>query len=341
MKNKLLSKSNIVIYLLIAAFIVGAFASKYFLGLENLKLIMFSCCVYGVIAIGQSLVMITKEIDLSVGAMIAFLPTLAVQTINRISQLTGNGKIIVGGNYIMTNWIFIVILTLVFGALVGLVNGLITVKLKVPSLIVTLGMMTALGGLVYVLSGGYDLYMTNMEGVKWIGTFAVGGVVPVNFIIFIAIGTVMVILMRYTKFGMRIYSTGGRERAARLSGINTDKWKTIAFMLSGLFTGVAALIYCSRMETIGASQGSGYEMTAIAICVVGGVTLEGGKGTILGSMLSAILITVVLNIQQLLGLVSWYQNLTVGIIVVFAALLHNYRGSEKKKTVRARAATAE
>ena len=97
---------------------------------------------------------------------------------------------------LMTNWMLIVLLTMAGGILMGMVTGLIVVKLKVPSLIVTLGTMTALSGLVYVLSGGYDLYLTNMEGVNWVGTKAAGNVIPVNFIIFLSIGIVMAVLMK-------------------------------------------------------------------------------------------------------------------------------------------------
>lgn len=333
-KKSIFSKDNILIFILIIALIAGAFASPTFLKLNNIKNILFSCCVYGILAVGQACVMITKEIDLSIGAMIAFLPTLSIQIIDRLTKLAQGKSIIVGGNYVMTNWMLIVLLTMAGGILMGMVTGLIVVKLKVPSLIVTLGMMTALSGLVYVLSGGYDLYLTNMEGVNWVGTKAAGNVIPVNFIIFLSIGIVIAVLMKYTKFGMRMYSTGGKEKAAAISGINTGRWKIIAFMISGLCAGIAAIIYCSRMETVGASQGSGYEMTAIAMAVVGGVTLEGGKGTIMGTVLSTVLLTVVLNIQQLLGLVSWYQNLTIGIIIVFAALLHNYKGKRFKTTLQ-------
>lgn len=329
-KKRLLSKDNILVVILIVALIVGAVASPTFLKLNNLKNIMFSCCVYGILAIGQAVVMITKEIDLSIGAMIAFLPTLSIQIIERLSELILGKGIIIGGNYVMTSWPLIVLLTLVCGGLIGLLNGLIVVKLKVPSLIVTLGMMTALSGFVYVLSGGYDLYLTNMGGVNWVGTTAIGNVIPVNFVIFLSLGIIMAVLMKFTKFGMRIYSTGGKEKAAVVSGINTGRWKIIAFMISGFCAAVGAVIYCSRMETVGASQGNGYEMTAIAMAVVGGVTLEGGKGTIMGTVLSTLLLTIVLNIQQLLGMVSWYQNLTIGIIIVVAALIHNYKGKKFK-----------
>lgn len=328
-RSRQFSKDYILVVILIVTMIIGVCFSPTFLKLNNIKNIMFSCCVYGILAIGQTCVMLTKEIDLSIGSMIAFVPIAAIEVIEIVSKTVKGSGIIVGGNYVMTDWQLIVVLSLCIGALTGLVTGIIVVKLKVPSLIVTLGMMTALSGLVYVLSGGYDLYLTNMEGVNWVGTKAAGGLVPVNFIIFIGIGAIIAWLLKYTKFGMRIYATGGRERAAQLSGINTGRWKIIAFMISGLCAGIAAIIYCSRMETVGASQGSGYEMTAIAMAVVGGVTLEGGKGTISGTILATVILTMVLNIQQLTGLVSWYQNMTIGIIIVLAALIHNY----KKKQV--------
>ncbi len=330
-------KDNILIVILIVTVVIGILLSDTFPKPENIKNILFSCCVYGILAIGQTVVMLTKEIDLSIGSLVAFCPIFAIELVDAIQDAATGSGIIKGGNYVMEGWPAIVILTLLAGALVGLATGTIVVKLKVPSLIVTLGMMTALHGLVYVLSGGYAMYLTKLEGANLLGTKTVAGVIPVSFLLFLAIGIVMALLLKYTKFGMRIYSTGGNERAAQISGINTGKWKQIAFVLSGLFAAVAAIIYCSRMEAVDAMQGTGYEMTAIAVAVIGGVTLEGGKGKVVGTILATVILTMILNIQQLLGLVAWYQNMTIGIIIVLAALLHNYQGKRHAGAVQVKA----
>ena len=139
---------------------------------------------------------------------------------------------------------------------------------------------------------------------------------------------ILALLLKYTKFGMRIYAVGGSEKAAQYAGINTGIWKIVAFAISGLCAAVAAVIYCSRNMAAGALQGAGYEMTAIAIAVIGGVTLEGGKGKMHDTMLAAVVLSIILNILSLVGLKSWYQTLTCGVIIIAAALLHNYHGDQ-------------
>jgi ribose/xylose/arabinose/galactoside ABC-type transport system permease subunit len=151
------------------------------------------------------------------------------------------------------------------------------------------------------------------------------GFLPASFIIFAAVTAFMVFLMNKTKFGNRIYSIGGNLRAAKFSGINTAKWKAIAFAFSGLCVGIAALLYCSRMQSIETVQGSGYEMTSIAIAVIGGTTMDGGRGKLENSFIASIILAMVLNLMSLRGLVSWYQTMFIGVIIVAAAIQHAYQ----------------
>lgn len=310
----------VLLILIAASIIAGLLLSPSFLSVPNLQNIMFSCCVYGILAIGQTMVMLVKEIDLTIGSMIAFSTLLAIDLNGRILGVKGIGS----GNFVQGNWTLIVLLALAIGVVMGFIIGAIVVFCRIPSLIATLGVMTAISGYVYILSGGYSLYLTKMANVKWLGNATVG-VIPVCFIIFLCIGAILWLLLKFSKFGARIYAVGGNERAAQYAGINTGKWKIIAFTISGFCAAVAAVIYCSRNQAAGALQGSGYEMTAIAICVIGGVTLEGGKGELLGTMLAALTLSIILNILSLVGLKSWYQTLTCGLIIIAAALMHNYK----------------
>jgi ribose/xylose/arabinose/galactoside ABC-type transport system permease subunit len=326
-------KKYLLLIILICTCVIGIIISPaIFPSPTNIQNILFSCCIYGIITVGQALVMLVKEIDLSVGSIVAFAPVTSIFIINKIMIAATQQSIIVGGNYIQASFLPIVLLTILIGALVGIANGVIVVKLKVPSLITTLGMLNALAGLTYLFSGGYAQYLTKIPNVNWIGTNTVSGILPVSFIVYLAIGLTMVWLLGRTKFGKRIYSTGGNEKAALFSGINTGKWKTISFGLSGMFAGVAAILYSSRLESVEAIQGQGYELFSIAIAVIGGITLQGGKGTMAGTILAALILSIVLNIMSLLGLVSWYQTIITGLIIVFAALMHTY--TEKSKTKR-------
>ena len=313
-------KNNMLVVILILLILVGVVASPSFFNLTNMNNILINVTIFGLLAIGQSVVMISKEIDLSVGSIVAFGPIAAVVITERIMAFSGEA-LIVGSNYVMSGLMTIALITLVVGTLVGLFNGILRVKLRVPSLIVTLGMMYTLAGLSYVLSGGYSLYLTRLDGVSWLGVSRIANI-SVGFIMFILFGSIVIMILKYTKIGSRIYSVGGNEKAAVYSGINPGFWKIAAFGFSGFCAGLSALVYSSRLESIETIQGSGYELISIAIAVIGGVTLEGGRGNIFNTLIASIILAVTLNIMSLLGLGSWYQNIVIGSVIIGAAIQH-------------------
>jgi ribose/xylose/arabinose/galactoside ABC-type transport system permease subunit len=317
-----------LVVILFALSAIGALASPSFINLSNINNIMINIAIFGLLAIGQSLVMITKEIDLSVGSMVAFAPITAVVIAESAYGIVGR-NVILGGNYVVMGLVPIAILTLCVGVVVGIINGLLRVKASIPSLIVTLGTMYTLGGLSYVLSGGYSLYLTKLEGISWLGVSRVSGF-SVSFVLFVIFGAIIILLLKYTVLGNRFYSVGGNEKAAIYSGITPGFWKIAAFGFSGFCAGLSALIYSSRLESIETSQGSGYELIAIAIAVIGGVTLEGGRGSIFNTLIASAILAVTLNIMSLLGFGSWYQNIVIGSVIIGAALQHGliYRRSK-------------
>ncbi|EHQ92211.1 ABC transporter permease [Desulfosporosinus youngiae] len=308
---------NMLIIILIFELMIGAVLSPVFLGKTNIEGILINITIYGLLAIGQSLVMLVKEIDLSLGALMAFAPIAAIALTKKILAVSGS-DVIVGGNYVVDGLHLIVLFVLVISALIGVLNGIISVKAQVPSLIVTLGMLYVLSGLSYILSGGYSLYLTNLEGAKWLGSSKLASL-PVNFLLFLVVGVLVIFVLKYTKVGHRIYSTGGNEKAATYSGINAKFWKVTAFGLSGLCAGISALVYSSRLESVETTQGSGYELIAIAIAVIGGITLEGGKGKIFNTIIASAILCIMLNILSLIGLVAWYKTIVIGLIIIGAA----------------------
>jgi ribose/xylose/arabinose/galactoside ABC-type transport system permease subunit len=200
------------------------------------------------------------------------------------------------------------------------------VKGPVPSLIVTLGMLYALRGIAYILSGGHPLYFTRLAGFKLLGTAKIASI-PFSFVVYLTIGILGILILRYTKIGTRIYATGGNEKAAIYSGVKTDLWKICAFTVSGLCASVGALIYSSRLESVEAAQAAGYELQAVAIVIIGGTTLEGGKGTILGTILAGLIIGIVINLITMVGLVVWYQTIILGILVITATFAYIYKSA--------------
>jgi len=315
-------KQNSVILFLVALIIIGSFVSETFLRRTNWQNIFIDVSVIGLLAIGQTVVMLVKEIDLSIGASLAFSPIAAIAVINAITP------VLRASNYVVDGMAWIIILTIAISSLIGLINGLALIKLKVPSLITTLGLLYALRGSSFLFFGGYSLYLTRLEGFDWLGTHRIFNV-PLMFIIFLAVAIVLTIVLKYTKIGHRIYATGGNEKAAILSGINTNRWKCLAFIFSGFCAGLAAIMYSSRMQSVETVQGTGYEFQAIAIAVIGGTTLAGGQGSIFNTMVASIILVVILNILSLMGLVAWYQTIVIGFIIVAAALQH----SRQNKTI--------
>jgi ribose/xylose/arabinose/galactoside ABC-type transport system permease subunit len=309
-------------FILAAVFVVGTFSSSTFLKRNNIQNVLLNISVYGILAIGETAVLLVKEIDLSNGALIAFAPMSAIYLTDRFMSL------IQGGNFVVKGTLFIIILTLLVGTLIGAINGLIRTKLKISSLIATLGTMYITGGFTYMFYNGHSLYLTNLTRFAAFGSKKILNI-PMPFLFFVFVSIVVAFILERTKIGRRIYATGGNEKAASYSGISTNKWKFIAFSFSGFCAGLAALIYCSRMQAVEVVQGKGYEMVAIAIAVIGGTTLEGGRGTILGTFIASMILCFILNIMSLKSLMSWYQTVVIGLIIVGAALQHSWANHKK------------
>jgi ribose/xylose/arabinose/galactoside ABC-type transport system permease subunit len=325
-----LLKQNALVLVLLLLIVCGTIASPSFFTLYNWQNILINISTLGVLALGQTLVMLVRQVDLAQGSLMAFSPIAAISITGLALSLSGE-QVIQGGNYVANGMIWIVILTVVVSTLVGFTNGIITVFARVPSLIVTLGMLYALRGTAYILSGGHPLYLTRLENVKWLGTTQVFGVVPVCFLVFLIIGVFAVLVLKYTRVGPRIYATGNNEKAALYSGVNIGFWKIAAFTFSGFCAAVATLIYSSRLESVEAAQAAGYELSSIAIVVIGGTTLEGGRGTMSGTILAAMILGIVINIISLVGLVIWYQTIIIGFIIIAAVFVYLRRMRHRER----------
>ena len=311
-----------LIILIILICVCGALFTKSFLTVVNLKNFLYSMTVFGFLALGQSMVMLVSELNLTQGSLLSFAPTFAMFLTYKVMQLTGK-NILVGGNYITGGLALYIIFTILIGLLVGFLMGFVIVRFNVSSLVVTLGMMYTLGGLVFFMFNGYSLYFNRLKGANWLGTAEFFGI-PVSMMLLAIVACILIYLMKNTKMGRRIYATGGNERAAIYAGINTKKWKIIAFTISGLLASIASLVYSSRVESIDPLQGQGYQIMALGIVVVGGVSMEGGRGTLVGTLMATVLVALVFNVMQLLSLYSWYQAMFIGTIILIAAIQQAY-----------------
>ena len=274
-----------------------------FLSQGNIFAIFQQIAVLGICTMSMTLLLISGGIDLSIGSMIG-LSTVIICT------LVMNG----------TNVYIAVLIGFSTSVVCGLINGVIVSKSKCIPLIVTLGMSYVYYGLALVISQG--LFLTLKGKFQFLGRGRVLSVpVPMIILILMVLGTHF--LLRNTKYGRRIVAMGGNEQMAFLSGINVDRLKIINYTLSGAIIGVASLVLVSRLGNILANAGEGYELRALASAIIGGVTFEGGRGTILGAFLGVILMGIVQNGLNILNVSSYFQTFTIGVIIVIAVVVSN------------------
>ncbi len=318
-------KNNLLLIGGILLFIIGIFSDQAFLTLFNMQNLLRTSSILGTLAIGVTIVMLIKEIDLSVGSLMAFTIILAIELTSKMESWFGVAAI-QGGHYMIHGTGLLIFFTLLAGLLIGLLNGVLVTKLKINSLITTLGVLYAARALAYIISGGHSIYLTKMKQFLWLGNGNILGF-PTSFLIFLIIGGITAFLLKYTIIGRRIYAIGGNEKAAIFAGINTNAWKMTIFAVSGFCAALAALMYSSYLASADPQQAIGYELSAIAIVVLGGTTLEGGQGKVINTLIAALIIGVLNNIMELIGLRIWYQQVILGCIII-AAVMPRYIGKK-------------
>jgi len=287
-----------------------SFASEYFLTTKNIVNVLRQTAINGILAIGMTLVILARGIDLSVGSV------LALSGIVAASFATGETP--------SPAWVACAA-GLGVGLACGLVNGVVISKLGVPPFVATLGMLSVARGMTYIYSEGMPIPDLS-KGFLWIGQGRVAGV-PVPVLFFAAAFILFWVVLNRTTFGRYIYAVGGNERSARTAGINTRKVLVSVYALAGLLAGLGGLILTAR-TTAGLPQaGQSYELDAIAAVVIGGTSLSGGVGTIRGTLFGALIIGVINNGLDLLGVSSFYQQVVKGAIIVCAVLLDPARRS--------------
>lgn len=296
---------NALILLLAAVCVCLAIFTTSFLTPNNLTNLARRISAVSIVAVGETLVIITAGIDLSVGSVAAFSAVVAGLTIKDYS--------------------FPVSLGIACGALAGLgcglVNGLLATKGRIPSFIVTLGMMLAARGGAHLLTGG-----SRISGLPQ-GFRFLGGTEAwyVPFIVTLLIVAVFAVFLQYTRFGREIYASGGNLTGARLSGINVDSVRIGAFALCGLLAGFGGVLLASRTGVSDPTMAEGMELDAIAACVVGGASLMGGEGGAVGALIGALLIGILINICQLNGMSDEWQRIVVGVLIVVLVYIDNMR----------------
>lgn len=287
---------------LIITFGFFSFANHAFFSWDNITGILLSTAVTGLLAIGTTFVIITGGIDLSIGT-----GTTLTAVVTAYSMSTLHMPLLVG-----------ILVGIVTGALLGCVNGLLITMLKLPPFIATLAMMLVAKGLALVISGVAPIYLDQVHG--W-SSIALGDIIP-NFpnailILFVAAFIASIILNR-TIIGRYTFAIGSNEEATSLSGVNVVRWKILIYTIGGIFTGLAGIIISSRLSSAQPALGQGYELEAIAAVIIGGTSLLGGKGSILGTMIGALIMAVLINGLRIMSIQQEWQTVVVGLVIVIA-----------------------
>ena len=282
--------------------------SPNFLQTDNLVGILQATAVNGVLAIACTFVIITSGIDLSVGTLMTFCAVMA--------------------GVFMTYWglpMYVgIAAAILFGAFAGCVSGFLIAKLKIPPFIATLGMMMLLKGLSLVISGTKPIYFNDTPDFSYIsqesfiGYFLPALPIPNAVLILFVVAIVSSLILNKTILGSYTFALGSNEEAVRLSGVNVDRWKIIIYSISGAICGIAGLLIASRLNSAQPALGQGYELDAIAAVVIGGTSLSGGAGTILGTIIGAFIMSVLTNGLRIMSVAQEWQTVITGIIIIMA-----------------------
>jgi inositol transport system permease protein len=303
------------IFLIFAVMVVAAsILSPAFLSSINLINIVRQMSVVGLIALGVTGVIISAGIDLSSGSVVGLTAVVAAS----LAQDPEYATPFYPGLHLPL--IVAVLAACVVGALVGLINGSLVAKTRIPPFIATLGTFTAIRGLALLYTGGRPISDLK-DAYNFIGQGAVLGV-PVPIIILVIMAVVTHILYAHTKFGKYIYAIGGNEQAARVSGIDAEKYKMLIYVYASFLAGLAGLVVSARIGSGQPGLGVGYELDAIAAAVIGGTSLSaGGIGTVAGTIIGALIIGVLNNILDLMNVSAYWQQIIKGCIIVGAVIL--------------------
>jgi len=300
---RVLSRYGIVLALLVMC-VVMSFLSPYFLTVGNLSNVMLQISINGILAVGMTFVILAAGVDLSVGSVLAFAGMVAAGLVAGAAP-HGVGWGILAG--------------LLAGAACGAVNGLVVAGFRLPSFVVTLGMLSAARGAVQIWNDGMPIPGLS-DSFLFIGQGRVFGV-PMPVWLFLAVFAIGWLVLRYSRFGRHVYAVGGNEKSAKTSGIATRKVQFAVYTICGLCAGLAGVVLTARTTSALTQSGIGYELDAIAAVVIGGTSLSGGVGGLTGTLFGALIIGVINNGLDLLGVSSYYQQVIKGVVIVAAVLL--------------------
>lgn len=321
---------------LIVLLVLFSIAADNFLSMNTALLIGKHVALYGILAIGMTYVIITGGIDLSVGAVVGLAGMVA-------GGLIQNGLVLeMFGVTLFFSVPVIVLVAIALGALVGILNGVIITRFNVAPFITTLGIMYVARGLANIHSSGATYSdLKGYEGLgnqgwKFFGSSVMG--IPVGLLILILLAVIFSILLKKTAFGWHVFSIGGNEKAAKLSGVKVEKVKILVYMISGICAAIVGIIASSQLAASHPKTGESWEMNAIAAAVLGGTSMAGGIGTIGGTIVGAFVIGVINDGMVMCGVSEFWQMIIKGVVIILAVIIDQFqRKLQAKMALQAKA----
>jgi ribose transport system permease protein len=308
LSTKIVRTPTFRIFIVMACMCIGMYIiSPPFRSMNNILSVTKNFSAYAIAGIGVTMVIITGGIDLSIGSIFGFSGVIAAM-----------GMVDLGLPMIPA-----VLLGIIAGTVLGLINGLLIVKLNLPPFIATLGMLSVVRSLCYILTEGYPV-----TGIDSSFLFLGQGTilsVPTPVWIMAVIAIIFSVFLHKTVTGRHIYALGGSEVATRISGINTDRLKILVYSLGGCLSGFAGIITASKLGIGQPTAGQGYELDAIAAVVIGGASLAGGAGTVTGTIIGAAIMGILRNALVLLSIKSHWQQFLIGLVIIIAVTLDQFR----------------
>lgn len=303
------SAVGLAVLLVVASFVCVKNGKNLFLDWRNVMNVLRAISENGIIAVGMTMVILLGGIDLSVGSILGLVGTGAAALM--MNNHWGFAPTVFAG--------------LAIGAAYGLFNGSVITKMKMQPFLVTLASMNMARGLARIWSNGAGIPLSYGEGLAPVQfeflQARIGGLVPVPAIIFVIVAIIFSIVLKRTTFGRQVYATGGNERAAFLSGIKVNRVKIYVFTLCGILSALSGMIHAAQVSQGGPNDGIGYELNAVAAVCIGGTSLAGGKGTITGTVIGAIILGLLDNIMGLNGVNSNIQLIVKGLILILAVFM--------------------
>ncbi len=296
--------------LLVIIFLAAALFVPGFAGRENLTNILRQIAVVVILAFGVEFVIILGHINVALGSEIALIGCISAMVMVKVQEAAGVGVAVACS----------ILVALLVGILIGGINGFVITRFNIPAFIMTLGVTESARGFALLLTGGKPV-SGMATAYNLLGQGYLFGIIPLSVIIMFLVFAVCWILLNKCRFGRHLFAVGGNINAAQASGIDTTKVVRLAFIIDGICAAIASVLFMSRMGSGQPSSGLTYEFKAITACVVGGTSLSGGSGTLVGTLIGAVIVGIIENAQNLLGINAYWQQVVRGLIILFAVII--------------------